>query len=394
MIDDFLIVGAGIFGVSTAIELRKRGHRVRLLNPAPIPHPLASSTDISKVVRMEYGTDREYFDMAEQSIQGWLEWNELFGETLYHEVGFLLLCQQAMDSNQQSFERASYDNLLRKGYAPERLNAEQLIGRFPAFRQGAYQDGFYNPKAGFVESGRAIGRLAEYAAQLGVEVHEGQTVAAFQVEKEQVNGVQTQSGEEFKAGQVIVCAGAHTPLLLPELQDLLEITGHPVFHLRPKDPELFRFPQLAVFAADISNTGWYGFPLHPREGVVKVAQHCSGLVLDPEKEERKLYAEDYENLRAFLAHSFPALVDAEVVYTRRCLYTDTRDGHFWIDRHPGIKGLSVATGGSGHGMKMGPVIGKLIADVAETGKHQWADRYGWRDYKDGGEHGEEARNKD
>ena len=392
MIDDFLIIGAGIFGVSTAIELRKRGHRVSLLNPTPIPHPLASSTDISKVVRMEYGKDREYFDMAEQSIEGWLEWNELFGETLYHEVGFLLLCQQAMDSDEQSFERASYDNLLRKGYAPERLDANQLCTRFPVFKQGAYQDGFYNSKAGFVESGRAIRRLAEYARQLGVTIHEGQTAASLQIENTRVKGVQTQSGEVFEAGQVLICAGAHSPLLLPELQDLLEITGHPVFHLRPKDPDPFRFPQLSVFAADISNTGWYGFPLHPREGVIKVAQHCSGLILHPENDERKLYEKDYENLRTFLAHTFPALLDAEVVYTRRCLYTDTRDGHFWIDRHPTVKGLSVATGGSGHGMKMGPVIGKLIADMVETGKHQWTDRYGWRNYEEGGEHSEEARN--
>ncbi len=48
---DFLIVGAGIYGVTAALELRSRGHRVSLIDPGPIPHPLAASTDISKVVR-------------------------------------------------------------------------------------------------------------------------------------------------------------------------------------------------------------------------------------------------------------------------------------------------------------------------------------------------------
>ena len=57
---EFIIVGAGIFGVTTAIELRERGYTVSLVDPGPLPHPLAASTDISKVIRMEYGADEQY----------------------------------------------------------------------------------------------------------------------------------------------------------------------------------------------------------------------------------------------------------------------------------------------------------------------------------------------
>lgn len=63
-------------------------------------------------------------------------------------------------------------------------------------------------------------------------------------------------------------------------------------------------------------------------------------------------------MRAFVQMTFPALVNAPLVFTRRCLYTDTLDGHFWIDNHPEIKGLSVGSGGSGHGMKMAPLLGE------------------------------------
>ncbi len=81
---DFLVVGAGIFGVTTALELHARGHRVMLVDPGPIPHPLAASTDISKVVRMEYGTDAQYMAMVEASLPLWRQWNDDFGEVLYH----------------------------------------------------------------------------------------------------------------------------------------------------------------------------------------------------------------------------------------------------------------------------------------------------------------------
>ncbi|HLF46704.1 MAG TPA: FAD-dependent oxidoreductase, partial [Chitinophagaceae bacterium] len=75
---DFLILGAGIFGITTAIELRKKKYSVGILNPDTIPHPLAESTDISKIIRMEYGTDEEYMDMAAECIIKWREWNEFF----------------------------------------------------------------------------------------------------------------------------------------------------------------------------------------------------------------------------------------------------------------------------------------------------------------------------
>src|SRR6266513_435028 len=91
-----IVVGAGINGVTAAIELRRRGHDTVLLDPGPLPHPLAASTDISKAVRAAYGADEEYAALAERSIPLWLEWNREFGTELYHEVGFLFLRRQEM----------------------------------------------------------------------------------------------------------------------------------------------------------------------------------------------------------------------------------------------------------------------------------------------------------
>jgi NSS family neurotransmitter:Na+ symporter len=75
---------------------------------------------------------------------------------------------------------------------------------------------------------------------------------------------------------------------------------------------------------------------------------------------------------------FPELIDAPLVFSRRCLYTDTLDGHFWIDNHPEIKGLSVSSGGSGHGLKMAPILGAMTADVVEGKSHEFSERHRWR----------------
>lgn len=375
---DFIVVGAGIFGVCTALELIDDGHSVCLINADVVPDPQAASTDISKVVRMEYGSDREYMEMAIEAMEVWRSWNELFGETLFHEVGYLLLCREPMEEVRQHYEWSSYQNVLAAGFRPDRCTEKDIKSRFPAFHNGRFKDGFYHRNGGFAESGRAVRVLFELVKQRGGRVEEHLRLKNILIEKNGVRGIEVIDGSCFFAPEVVLCTGNYTPHILPELRPFMKVTGHPVFHLLPSVPDLFKPDVFPVFAADISHTGYYGFPLHPVHGVVKVAKHSRGLELDPEVDERMVYPEDEEDLRAFLTECIPALADAKVVFTRRCCYTDTLDGHFWIDRHPDVNGLTVGSGGSGHGFKMGPVVGKMIASRALSMEHCWSSRYNWR----------------
>jgi sarcosine oxidase / L-pipecolate oxidase len=334
---NFLVIGAGIYGITAAVELRKRGYRVAVIDPGPIPHPLAASTDVSKVVRMEYGQDRQYAAMVDRSIDGFLAWNEEFGEELYHNTGVLMLTREAMAPGGYVYE--SYQTLLDEGHTLDRVTSDDLRCRFPAWNADRYVDGFYGPRGGYGESGRFVEELTKKAIREGVTVHPGQTADEFLGAGGRITGVRTREGEIFHADHTVVAAGAWTHHLLPELQKVMRATGHPVFHLRPADPALFTPPSFTVFTADVANTGWYGFPLHPHAGIVKVANHGVGVQLHPDNDERVVYEHDIQHLRRFLAETFPALADAELIYTRRCLYNDTLDEHFWIDRHPGTGGV-------------------------------------------------------
>ncbi len=374
---DFVVVGAGVYGVTAALELRRRGLGVALLDPGPVPHPLAASTDISKVVRMEYGADGDYMEIVDGAIDGWQAWNAELGETLYHQSGVLMVTRAPMRPG--GFEHDSYEQLLAHGHRPERLDAGELVRRFPAWRPGAYVDGFFHARAGFVESGRVVAALARRARELGVDVHEGRTAAELVTGVGRVAAVVTEEGERFSAGHVVLCVGAWTPYLLPELQPVMRSTGHPVFHLKPRRPEPFVPPRFVTFTADVANTGWYGFPVHPRCGVIKVGNHGVGMPVHPVRDERVVTAGDEAALRRFLADTFPALEDSEIVHTRRCLYSDTLDEHLWIDRHPEVAGLTVAAGGSGHAFKMAPVLGGLIADAALGEPNRWLPKFRWRE---------------
>src|SRR5437763_123751 len=165
-----IVVGAGVNGVTAAIELKKRGHEVILVDPGPLPHALAASTDISKAVRAAYGADEDYTALAEQSREIWRQWNVQFGVELYHEIGFLFLRQRSIQPG--DFEYESFKLLERRGHRIERISSKQLRERYPAFNAERYPDGFLDLEAGYAESGRVVAALIQRAKSLGVELRE------------------------------------------------------------------------------------------------------------------------------------------------------------------------------------------------------------------------------
>lgn len=371
------VVGAGVFGVTAALTLSRRGHLVELFDPGPIPHPLAASTDLSKVVRMAYGPDETYCAIMERAREGWLAWNAAWTAAgtgpLYHETGVLMACREPMQAG--GFEFESLRVLERRGAGPERLDGAAIRRRFPVWSTGRYVDGFLHAAGGYAESGRVVAALVAQAAASGVSVRTGRRITAVVESGSRVTGVRDDAGTTHSADRVVLAAGAWTAKLAG-LSDTIRSTGHPVFLLRPKQPELFQAARFPVFTADIARTGYYGFPLH-QDGVVKIGNHGPGLPIDPDAP-RVVPPVAIERMKDFLAETFPALVDAELVSTRLCLYADSQDEDFWIARDPRRPELTVATGDSGHGFKFAPVLGDIIADVVEEKQNALLDKFRWR----------------
>lgn len=361
-----LVVGAGVFGATAALALARRGHAVSLIDSifassaTPQPHPLAASTDISKVIRMDYGADADYTAWMEQALDGWRRWNREWPEALFHEVGVLCLSRTALAPG--SFEYESHRLLSERGHRLERLDRSAIARRFPVWNSDRFIDGYYNPAGGYAESSRVVAHLLQLAARAGV------AFIPDCVERLMDRGVLTGSGRTLRADHVVLAAGAWTPHRFPFLAAELRSVGQPVFHLRPASPTRYQADRFPVFFADIANTGYYGFPLS-REGIVKIANHGIGRELHPESPQRQVSPQQTSALRDFLSHAIPELAPADIVYTRVCLYSDTWDEHPWIAPDPERPGLVVATGDSGHSFKFAPVLGDLIADAVEGEPH-------------------------
>ncbi len=370
-----VVAGGGLFGLTAARELVRRGHDVVVVEPGPVPHPDASSTDISKAVRMDYGADAFYSDLAARAIEGWRALEREVGLPLYHEVGFALLTATPMAPG--GFEHESYRVLSGRGLPLERLDAAAIAERFPAMAAGAFTDGYFNPSAGWVESGRVIGLLAGLARAEGVEIVENERVRGLRQAGGRVRGVRCESGREWDGDLVLVAGGAWTSRLLPHLSAFLHPVAQPVFHFRVEDPALYQPPWFSVFAADIARTGWYGFPALD-DGRLKIGHHGRGLPFDPGAP-RVMPPGEEGRFRAFLEQVLPGAARAPIAASRLCFYCDTEDGDFWIDHDPAHEGLVIAAGGSGHAFKFLPILGPLVADVVERRPNADAARFRWRE---------------
>ncbi len=370
-----IVVGAGINGLTAAIELKRRGHNVVLVDPGPLPHPLAASTDISKAVRRAYGADEDYTALADRSIKLWRKWNEEYSVELYHEVGVMFVRRREMKPG--DFEHESFKILERRGHKIERMNSARFWKRFPAWNPELYRDGFLELEAGYAESGRVVATLIGRAKSLSIELREGVRFLRLDEGDDRVSGIVLDDGQRIAADSVVVAVGAWTPYLLPFTKKFFRANGQPVFHLKPRQPELFASQRFPVFGADITTTGYYGFPVN-RDGVVKIANHGPGREMSPESPKRAVTAEDQGNLREFLSSTFPLLADAPIVYSRVCMYCDTHDGHFWIAPDPDRQGLVIAAGDCGHGFKFAPVLGEIIADAVEGKDSPLLAKFRWR----------------
>lgn len=326
------VIGAGVMGLATALELRRRGHQVSVYERDVVGNELASSTDRSKVFRFAY-PDPFYADLGRRTLPLWRALERAAGEPLLEQCGVLYL-----DAEE---EAARVDNALAAIGAPhELLDARALERRFPAFRARGATAAAWDPSGGFVRADRAVAAMARLATDEGVEIHERRAVRP----------------EEVDADLTVLAAGPWSHDLLPDLP--LRTTLQETLYAVPTDPDAFTPARFPVFVE--RRSGFYGLPMHA-DGALKLALHERGPAHPPLERQGDASEAFLRRARDFWAEWLPALSGARIVRTRLCVYNDTPDEDFLIGRHP--SGVVVCTGFSGHGFKFAPLIGRLCAQL-------------------------------
>ncbi|KAH8689184.1 putative fructosyl amino acid oxidase [Talaromyces proteolyticus] len=369
-----LIVGAGAFGTSTAYHLSQRGYRsIRVLDRYPTPSREAASTDISKVIRSDYN-EPLYAKMAIESIEAWRSWDMFNG--LYHVPGWILSANKlSVPFVEGSFETSKKLNV--RGL--ERLTPDQIRARLPLVTGGldGWNINVWNPTAGWANAGEALHQMALAAERSGVEYVTGDRGYVQQLVNSSgvCRGVVTLDGSVHRADIVIMAAGAWMPSLI-DLKGQLTAKGHAVAHIQMTPEETQRYASLPILD-NLEQS--YFFPPQ-KDGVFKMAHSqfitntttspISGITTSIPHTFTQSPADDLPldieaTMRRNLKQVFPELAHRPFCYTRLCWDADMADRHFLVTRHPNHQGLYIATGGSAHGFKFLPIIGKYVADLIE-----------------------------
>ncbi|PKS11534.1 hypothetical protein jhhlp_003299 [Lomentospora prolificans] len=419
-----LIVGSGVFGLTTAWALTKRAafsstriilvDRVTDLKDGDLPSGDAASMDSSRIVRADYA-DALYARLAAEAQRSWR--GELGEEGRYSESGLLIVGEEGCKG--MVYVKGSFANVMdiarEQGYADKIVEMEsgeklrELLGTVE--KPGDW--GYLNTTSGWADAAKGIKWLLDKVKATGrVEFVSGTVEKLVRDDaKGEVKGVKLKEGSTLEAELVVVAAGAWTGTLV-DLRGLVTATGQVLAYMDLTDEEQEKLTNMPV----VLNLASGLFIIPPRNKVLKVARHAFGYLnpvdipaatLLPKKVTETGDTEDKATIRVSapktladsptmglpreaevdLRRSLRQFIPLESVHDRAftssriCWYSDTPDADYLVDYHPSWKGVFVATGDSGHGYKFLPVLGDKIVDCI-TGEGDESVRKKWR-WKEG-----------
>lgn len=356
---DAIVVGLGGMGSAATYHLARRGLRVLGLEGRGIPHEWGSSHGITRIIRLAYYEDPAYVPLLRRAYELWRELEEAAGERLLVTTGSVDVSRR-----DDPVFSGSLRSCRAHAIPHEILDHAALAERFPAYH---FPDGYfalYQADGGFLLPERCIVAHTQVAHGAGAELHGREPIRSWRADS---GGVAvTTDRETYRAGQLVLCAGAWAGSLVPELAGRAVPERQVLLWLQPVRPALFHPERFPVCNMSAPEGHFYATPVYGIPGFKIGRYHHLGERVDPDTVDRETHARDEAPLRACLERYFPQAA-GPVLSSRVCLFTNTADEHFILDRHPKHENVVIAAGFSGHGFKFSSVVGEIAAELASEG---------------------------
>ena len=355
---DVIVIGLGGMGSAAAYHLAHRGRRVLGLDAHPRGHTQGSSHGRSRIIREAYYEAPDYVPLVQRAYALWRALEAESGRSLLTITGGLNVGQ-----SDGEFVRGALASARQHGLAHESLTPEEVAARFPAFRLADDLVAVYEPNAGFLAPEDCVGAHLDLATRHGAELRHAEPARAWSADGGEVRVETDQSA--YVGERLVIAAGPWADEQLADLNLPLSVQRVVNVHFEPTRPELFGPDRCPVHIWEVPEGHYYGIPALPDQGV-KFGRHDLGEICTPHTIRREVDPDEIEALRAVLDRYLPGAAGA-VKWTLTCMYTNTPDRHFVIDRHPRHDRVVYACGFSGHGFKFSSAVGEILADLALGG---------------------------
>lgn len=299
------------------------------------------------MIRAVYGTDRIYVELVKRSYELWATLDSMVDEPLYVETGALW-----MHRGDDAYVKSSLPVMNDLGFKLEKIELPDAIKRYPQIRFDGVRSVWLEHRAGSLSARRACGVVRDEFEKAG---------GRYRIEN-------VTPETKFDADAVVFACGPWLGKLFPEvIGDRVRPTRQEVYYFgTPRGSDRYQPGKFPVWI-DFGERIIYGIPdVHGRG--FKLADDTRGELLDPTTADRRPTAPGIAHARRLLAERFPELANAPLVHSEVCQYENSPDGHLIVDKHPTLKNVWIAGGGSGHGFKLSPAVGEMVAESIVNGK--------------------------
>jgi len=367
---DVIVVGIGSMGSAALYHVARRGRRVLGLEQFDFPNALGSSVGVTRIIRLAYAEHPSYVPLLRRAYALWRELQERAGETLLAITG-------GIDAGSEGSEpvAGALASCREHGLSHQLLDAAAVHQRFPGYCLSSDMKAVYQPDAGILLSERCVVAHATAAMEHGAELHARERVLGWDLLGSQ-GGVRVHTeARSYEAGALVLTAGPWTARLLPELAPHAVPERQVQLWTQPLVATNFRVGSFPVFNMQVPEGRFYGFPAFGVPGFKIGKYHHRRETVDAESVDRTAHSEDEAVLREGLRRYFPD-ADGPTLAMKVCMFTNSEDEHFILDRHPDCAEVAIAAGFSGHGFKFCSVVGEIMADLALEQSTRWPlDRF-------------------
>lgn len=351
---DVIIAGAGIMGCCSAYQLARRGLNVALLDKKSIGE--GPTGESSGIIRQHYSNELTA-RMALHSLRVFQDFEERVGDECgFREAGFVVLVEE----KDRAGLEANVALQRSLGIQTELLSPEALREILPEMETSDLVAACYEPESGYADPYLTVTAYARAARQLGVAAYQETEVTGVRWQGDRVVGVDTPT-ERFDAplvlnttgawgAQVAKMAGVQVPINACRVQvaTFRRPEGHEAAH-----PVVGDFRNAVYFRPETGNLTLVGL-IDPEEA------HA---VVDPDAYNKRVDTEFVLDVGERLVRRYPAMELSESRGGYASLYGITPDWHPVIDETPAGSGFYTCAGFSGHGFKLGPAVGVMVADM-------------------------------
>jgi sarcosine oxidase len=356
---DYIVLGLGGFGSAAAYWLSRRaGKRVLGLEQFELGHVRGESQDHSRIIRLSYHAPH-YVELAKHAYRAWAEVERESGEQLVLRTGGLDIGPQVSAIPLSTYS----DSMDAAGVKYERLDAGQIMRRWPPFQLTDDIHGLFQPESGIAMAARANATHVRLAREQGATLREHAPVAAIRPVDGEIEV--RAGGEVYRCHRLIITAGAWSNRALEPfgVKLPLRVTKEQVTYLASPRSDQFHPDRFPIWIW-MDDPCFYGFPVFGESGP-KVGQDAGGQEVTADGRTFEPDHAALERVLRFLESYMPSAL-GPIIYTKTCLYTLTPDRDFVIDQVPGHPHAIIAIGG-GHGFKFASLIGRILADLAIDG---------------------------